>query len=303
MNKNIFKTFLTFAAAALIFVSCTEDVLKSDYDYTPIATEVPSNVVTVAVTDTGVVDATISGSVETDSALLDWGVIYYTADMLANNTYLTKTAKDTSYNFTFSVKLSGLVPNTNYSTKTYALNENGLTLGIEKAFKTKPAKNLPFELKESDPLATWQAAAFVYIDADGDTRNWGLAYLDGALQTKIGLRSYSWFNAVLKPENYVVLPPVKLGTAAAKIDLDVEALDAKYFGEKFKVVISTSPILNTASAKAAPAIYTEKLTTAARATKSITIPATYLNKVVWIGICHFDCTDEYAIQVTNIKVY
>jgi len=303
MNKNIFKTFLTFAAAALIFVSCTEDVLKSDYDYTPIATEVPSDVVTVEVSDTGVVNATVSGSVEADSSLLDWGVIYYTADMLVNNTYLTKTAKDTSYNFTFSVIISGLVPNTNYFTKTYALNENGLTLGAEKPFKTKPAKELPFNLLASDAVATWQSHAFTHIDADGDTQKWGLAYMNAPLNTEVGLRSYSWFNAALTPENYVILPPVKLGSAQAKIDLDVQAFDATYFAEKFKVLIATSPIATVAQAKAAQVLYTEKLGSPLRATKSINIPTSFSGQVVWIGICHFETSDEYAIGVTNIKVY
>jgi len=308
MNKKIFKSLLSFGVAAFLLAGCTEDVLKSDYDYTPNAAGVPAHVVSVAVTDTSVVEATVRGSVVAtadakDTTLLDWGYIYYTADMLAENKHHIASAKSTNKQFEFTVKLTGLVPNTNYFCKAYAINVDGISFGVERPFKTKPAKNLPYNLLASDPLAIWQATSFTHIDADGDARIWGLAYFDAPANTEVGLRSFSWFNAALKPENYVILPPVKLGTAAAKIDLDVQAFDGAYFGEKFKVVIATAPIITIAQAKAAPAIYEEKLTTAARATKTISIPAIYNDKVVWIGICHFETTDEYAIGVTNIKVY
>lgn len=308
MNKKIFKSLLSFGVAAFLLVGCTEDVLKSDYDYTPNAAGVPAGVVSVAVTDTSVVEATVKGSVvpdtlTKDTTLLDWGYIYYTAEMMAENKHHITSAKSTNKQFEFVVKLTGLVPNTNYFCKAYAVNVDGISYGVERPFKTKPAKNLPYSLLASDPLATWQGTAFTHIDADGDTRVWHLAYFNAPTNTEIGLRSHSWFNAPLKPENYVILPPVKLGSAAAKIDLDAQAFDGTYFGEKFKVVIATAPITTIAQAKAATAIYTEKLTTAVRTTKSINIPATYKDKVVWIGICHFDTTDEFAIGVTNIKVY
>ncbi len=308
MNKKILKSLLSFGVAAFLLAGCTEDVLKSDYDYTPNAAGVPANVVSVAVTDTSVVEATVKGSVVTsanikDTTLLDWGYIFYTAEMMAENTHHIASAKSTNKQFEFSVKLTGLVPSTNYFCKAYAVNVDGISFGVERPFKTKPAKNLPYYLLASDPLTSWQGTSFTHIDADGDARVWHLAYFDAPANTEVGLRSYSWFNAPLRPENYVILPPVKLGSAAATIDLDVQAFDGAYFGEKFKVVIATAPITNIAQAKAAPAIFTEKLTSATRATKSISIPTTYKDKVVWIGICHFETTDEFAIGITNIKVY
>ena len=308
MNKNIFKSLLSFGVAAILLVGCTEDVLKSDYDHIPDATKVPAGVVSLAVTDTSVVEVTVKGSVAADSltkdtTLLDWGYIYYTAAMLENNDHLIVSAKSTNKQFEFSIKLTNLVPGTNYFCRAYALNVNGITYGEELPFKTKPANNIPYQLLASDPLSVWQGTSFTHIDADGDGQRWSLAYLDGAAQQEIGLRSFSWNSVPLTPENYVILPPLQLGAGQAKMDLDVQAFDGTYFKEKFKVVIATSPITNAAQARAAQAIHTYTLTGAARTTRSFDIPPVYTGRVVWIGICHFDVTDEYAIGVTNIKIY
>lgn len=301
MKRNMFNYFLSLGIALVAFASCSdEDVVKSDYDYTPIATQVPAGVTSGDVSSFDVVDAVVNGSVGADSTLLDWGVIYYTAEMGADKA-LVATAKTTAFAFTFTSKLSNLVPNTTYFYKAYAVNVNGIVYGDEKTFKTKPAAPLPFQLLATDAAAVWSAVPFVHIDADGDTQKWGLAYLDAA-KTLIGLRSYSWFNAPLKPENYIIMPPIQLGSSAAAVSYDVSALDKDYYAEKYKVVISTAPIGTAAQARAAEAIHTEVLAGVATESKSITIPDKFKGKVVWIGFAHFGVTDMYAMNITNIKI-
>jgi|GEM_PF-6741503 len=154
MNVNILKLLSLLFVLALAFVSCEDELVKSDYDYVMNSADSPKDVVTVGVSDTSVVSVSVSGTVSKDSTLTDWGVMYYTASMLESGKFLVTTAKDSKYNFSFKVSLSGLVPNTNYYCKTYAVNKDGITYGEQKTFKTKPAKALPFEIKATDALAT-----------------------------------------------------------------------------------------------------------------------------------------------------
>ena len=303
MKKNIFKLMAFLLVSSLAFMSCTEEeVLKSDYDYTMNPANAPAGVVTVGVSDTSVVSASLSGSVAADKTLKDWGMVYYTQAMLESETFLVASAKDTSFNFNFKVSVSGLVPNTNYLCKAYAVNNDGIAYGEQKAFKTKPAKALPFEIKSTDPVSTWQAIPFVMVDADGDGKKWGLSYLDVA-KTKIGLKSYSWSTTALKPENYVVFPPLQLGAAAAKIEMEVQAGDKDYPAEKYKVIISTAPISSKATAATGEILLTETIKDNVANMKTINIPAKYNGKVVWISVCHFDCTDQYFMSINSFKVY
>ena len=80
MKKNIFKLFAILFVTTIGFISCTEEeIVKADYDYIQNPANVPANVVSVAVSDTSVVTASVSGTVPNDPNLLDWGVVYYTA--------------------------------------------------------------------------------------------------------------------------------------------------------------------------------------------------------------------------------
>jgi len=309
MNKKILKSILIGGIIAIIFASCAEDVLKSDYDHIPDPAKVPGGVVSLAVVDTGIVEVTVKGSVTAnaitkDNTLLDWGFVFFTADMLARGEYLVASASRTKTQFEFSVNLPHLMPNTYYFCQAYALNVNGIAYGEVLPFKTKPPQSLPFQLLVSDPKSVWDRANFTHIDADGDGNIWELAYLDGDEQMEIGLVSFSWWdNLALKPENYVFLPPLQLGNSPAKVDLDIEALDPGYFAEKFKVVIASAPVANAAQARSAQVIDSYTLQDADRTTFTFVIPSAFIGRVVWIGVCHYDSTDEYAIGITNIKVY
>lgn len=302
MKRIMFKYFLSLGLALFVLASCNdEDVLKSDYDYTPNASQLPTGVVTGDVSSFDVVEAVVNGTVAADTTLLDWGVVYYTLELGLDKALVATAKTATDVKFSFTSKLSNLIPNTTYFYKTYALNVNGIVYGDEKTFKTKPAAALPFQLLASDAASVWSAVPFVSIDADGDNQKWGLAYLN-AEKTLIALRSYSWFNAPLKPENFIIMPPIQLGSKAAAVNYDVLAFDKDYFEEKYKVVISTAPIGTAAQARSAEAIHTEVLSGPSAVSKSITIPEKYKGKVVWIGFAHFGVTDMYAIGITNIKI-
>jgi hypothetical protein len=297
------KILLSLFTAALLFLAaCHDDVLKSDYDHIPDPALLPKSLVTLSVNDVGSVDVVVSGSVLKKTNLLDWGVIYYTPEMLLNDEYKIVSGKNDLSGDKFDVKVRGLIPMTDYLCKTYALNENGIVYGNELSFKTNAPQGLPWSLNVSDPESVWSATSFDFIDADGDGNQWQLAYFDEA-KTEIGLMSYSWYEKALTPENYVFMPPLLLGASKATLEIDVQGFDPKFYAEKYKVIISETPLSNIPNARDAKVLLEEVLTTDVRTTKKIDIPLEYKNKMVWIGICHFDSSDQFAIGITNIKVY
>lgn len=300
MKNKILYPILT--TVIILLSACYDDVLKSDYDHIPDPALLPKSLVTLTVNDIGSVDAVVTGSVLKKTSLLDWGVIYYTPEMLLNDEYKIISGKDDATGDNFAVKVRGLVPMTDYLCKTYALNENGIVYGNELSFKTNAPQGLPWSLNASDPASVWSAVSFDFIDADGDGNQWELSYFDEA-KTEIGLMSYSWYNDVLTPENYIFFPPLLLGASKATLEIDVQGFDPKFFAEKYKVIISETPLSNIPNARDAKVLLEEVLTTDVRTTKIIEIPAEYKNKMVWIGICHFDSSDQFAIGFTNIKVY
>lgn len=299
------KKYLIRSAGLLFFVfavfSCTEEVVKSDYDYTQNASNAPTGVTTKESKNITPVGATVLGQVTANPNLDDWGIVYYTDEMKNAGKFDVVSAKDTSLVYDYSVVLGGLVPDTDYKYKAFAMNTDGITYGEEMALKTKPATAIPFSIAATDPVANWQAIQFTRIDADGDGQNWGLDYLNTD-KTLVGYRSFSWNNTALKPENYLVLPPIQMGSASAKVTFTTAAGDADYFAEKYKVVISDAPITDAITARAAQVIGTHTMASAAKVSKTFAIPDKYKGKVIWIGIAHFDVTDFYVLYLMGISV-
>ena len=163
-------------------------------------------------------------------------------------------------------------------------------------------KNVPYSILGTEEISKWQQTEFTFVDGDGDGINWSIQQFNANNIMQVGLISYSWHNTPLQPENYVVLPPILLGSSSATISIDVKAFDNTYYREKFKVIISETAINNTEKARNAHVLSESTLSSANLTTHSITIPPSYHGKVVWIGIAHFDTIDEYAIGITNIRV-
>lgn len=206
----------------------------------------------------------------------------------------------------FETTFENLTSATEHYVRAFASTIDGTAYSPTLKFTTTgtiSALPLPFSLLESNAVAVWQNAGLVYIDADGDGRHWAITYLDGATQSKVGLVSYSWFNTPLEPENYVILPAMQLGGGNNTFSIDVRGLDVTYYKERFKVIISTQPITTAEHCRNATTIYARQLMTSMVETISFSIPESYRDQVVWIGIAHFDTVDEYGITITNIKVY
>jgi starch-binding outer membrane protein, SusD/RagB family len=240
----------------------------------------------------------VSGIIQFDGLVIEKGFELGLDSTFSAGKISQKLSGDMNYEFT------NLTKGTTYFVRAFARATDGITYSKIIETKTTGAlvvKTLPYTILSSDNLETWQNSGITFIDGDGDGRVWEYAYYVSALQ-QIGLRSFSWYNQVLKPENYAILPPIQLGSSNATFSIDVKSFDTTYFKEKFKIFISDQPISNTELARNAEVLFTKILDDSGSKTYNIPIPAKYQDKTVWIGIAHFDSTDEYAIGITNIKV-
>lgn len=166
------------------------------------------------------------------------------------------------------------------------------------------------------------------IDADGDGFGWtsssnpGLYHNSGVNLSGTGhnasqayVISGSYANqtqAALTPDNYLVSPQKLTISSGANISFYVCAQDAEYAAEHYGVAISTAA---NPSANSFTTIWEETLSaksgndgslrgTRAQGTwfmKTINLSA-YAGQSIWIAIRHFNCTDQFIINVDDITI-
>ena len=132
------------------------------------------------------------------------------------------------------------------------------------------------------------------IDADGDGQNWyvwNLALDDGS--TQITFSSNSYINQVgpLTPDNWAITP---LSTLGSQVSFDAWGQDPSYAAEHFQVYVSTT---GTDVADFQP-ISEEIVATGVQTTYTFDLGA-YAGEEGYIAIRHFNCTDQYILNITN----
>ena len=129
----------------------------------------------------------------------------------------------------------------------------------------------------------------------------------------MGSESYDNDNfLVLYPDNYLVSPQKYAISSGAKISFYVCAQDSDYPAEHYGVAISTTsnPIANSFTT-----IWEETLS--AKTGKSDIIRgnreqgtwyfktidlSSYSGQIIWIAIRHFNCTDQFILDVDDITI-
>lgn len=278
-----------------VLTSCEESLVNSsDYDFKYDASKAP-----VATTGTTVkVSATyaiISGTAVSQDTLYDKGIMI--ADNAEFNYPMIFPANDNNY----QVRAEGLNPLTKYYYRSYASNlPGGGTVGVTKEFTTKEGF-VAFNISSTlNTVPEWQAIPFYKIDKDGDGKNWGLAYYNTD-KTQACFQSYSWSNAPLKPENYLCLPAIIINGVDAALTVSTEAGDADYFAEKFKLVASVDSITSD-NCRDAQVLGIFTIPSSSEYVVTGDIPSSFEGKKVYLGIAHYDCTDNYKIMLTGLKV-
>ena len=132
------------------------------------------------------------------------------------------------------------------------------------------------------------------IDADGDGQNWyvwNLALDDGTTQVTFSSNSYINNYGALTPDNWAITPQVTLGNV---VQFDAWGQDPSYAAEHFQVYVSTT---GTDVADFQP-ISEEIVATGVQTTYTFDLGA-YAGEQGYIAIRHFNCTDQYILNITN----
>jgi len=284
--------------SGIILMSCQEELVDGskystvfDSSKTPVAH-------TGTATKISAFFAVITGSASSADSIWDCGI------MVADNKVFNKPTVVTSSTDggDFQVKVTGLTDSTVYFYRSYAVNPSGGgAYGETDSLLTKvgvPAFSIN---AEADSVGAWSLIGFTTIDKDGDGEDWYFGYYDKD-STQGCYLSQSWNQGALTPENYLLLPGILLDGFDGGITIDLVAMDPDYYAEKFKVVISDSPITSE-NCQSAEVLYENTLPDAEVLEFSVDIPDSFNGKTVYIGLAHYDCSDNYALALTGFKVY
>lgn len=291
MNKHL-KIF-ALAILATLMASCADEIVKSDFDYVPNASKLPSVTLTIGpVTGSSVeLTGTLSKVAESDTYIEKGFVCALDADFKIG--VITKSIKAE-----FDTIVSDLKGDTEYFVRSYCLTPDGVSYSEVSIFKTR--KLVVLADVNLANMADY-SSLFSSIDNDGDGNDWVLTYYDEE-KTVQTFFSYSWYEKALTPDNYLLLPKIDIptGVILPEITISLEPADTDYAAEGYKLVILDEPITkdNLASATS---LDSGKLT-AAGLVKKIAIPEMYVGKTVYFGLAHTDCKDEFALIYKGHKV-
>ena len=132
------------------------------------------------------------------------------------------------------------------------------------------------------------------IDADGDGQNWyvwNLTLDDGSTQVTFSSNSYINNVGALTPDDWAITPQATLGSV---VQFDAWGQDPSYAAEHFQVYVSTT---GTDVADFQP-ISEEIVATGTQTTYTFDLGA-YAGEQGYIAIRHFNCTDQYILNITN----
>ncbi len=230
-----------------------------------------------------------------------------------------------------SYTLSGLTPETEYNVKVRTdCGNNTLSAWASVSFTTDVACPAP-EVSIEDITATtanvsWTSnnsvqlryrmapssndfedgslGVWTTIDADGDGNAWyplvneDVPGHDGSLGIAT---SASYFGYALTPDNYLVSPPITFG---GSISFYACAQDANWAAEHFGVAISTNGNTNAASFTTIQEWTMNADGTREQGTWGLyTVDLSdYTGQTGYVAIRHFDCTDQFRLNVDDITI-
>ncbi len=287
----------TSAVALLVLAGCSDELDKSDYNYfveggstQPILTVAVSNPLGTTVDYTGTLDL----ASYPDSSVLDMGCMCST-DSLFRYGVIANSADDFSE---LTGMVDGLEANTNYFARAYVMTNNGIAYSPAVKFKTRVMKML---LDYSVDSLKQKQSAFSSIDKDGDGEGWMWDFYDEE-GTKEAFISFSWYGSALEPENYLLFPAVSIPSEGVfpTMSVKLEPADPKFPFEVFKIVVSENPI-TAENCRDATELMVGTLAPKEKA-YSVNLPASYIGKTAYMALCHYNCSDNFALLLKGYKV-
>lgn len=135
MKSNIYK-YLMFVVSSVLLFSCTDEIKKSDYDYTPDPSLLPTVTLTVGDITGSTVACEGSATFKSDTTVIERGFICAT-DLDFTEGVVTQKVTGTD----FSATVEGLTELTDYYVKSYVITHNGIAYSDVATFSTPMLKN------------------------------------------------------------------------------------------------------------------------------------------------------------------
>lgn len=164
----------------------------------------------------------------------------------------------------------------------------------------------------SDNFDDEDISDWTLYDEDGDGINWSVVQIQDTNGNPVGspvLRSMSWSQEPLTPNNYAVSPAIDLtgedGTETITLTWDVAAADASYADENYTVYVATDNSVS--GALAATISYNELVSDNGPAgldnfyTKTLDITS-LAGETVYVVFRHHETSDEFTMEIDNVAV-
>jgi len=199
----------------------------------------------------------------------------------------------------YTVTITGLTSGTTYFVRAYAISAAGTVYGDQRSFTTDGQLSLTLPFVERFQGTQFPPQFWYTIDHDGDDEDW---YVYSS--PFIAANSDSYSGDALDPYNFLVSPKISISGTNPILEWNIGSYHATYCAEHYKVIVSTSKFTDENCESVGDVVFEETLTRAEGATlKNRSVPMNaYIGKDVYIAWVHYDCSDEYSIMLTDIRI-
>jgi len=174
-------------------------------------------------------------------------------------------------------------------------------------FLTKPQTIVYQDDFNDEDISDW-----TLYDEDGNDVNWTVTQIQDQNDNPVGtpvLRSFSWNQAPLTPDNYAVSPAIDLSNASGTITLEwvVTAADESWTDENYTVYVTDAG--NTvADVNSATINFNELVSDNGPGgldnpyTKTLDISSLAGSSSVYVAFRHHNVTDQFTIEIDDVSV-
>ena len=171
------------------------------------------------------------------------------------------------------------------------------------AFGTKAQTVVFSDNFDDQDISDWRL-----VDQDGDGNNWSVIQMQDSTGNPIGtplLRSFSWLNNALHPDNWAISPAIDLSAYAGQtvtLNWEVQAADPDWDLENYTVYVGNSD--DTTVLQSSTTTFSETTLDGVNTLtpRSLDISAFAGQANVRFAFRHYNVSDQFSIEVDNVSV-
>lgn len=160
----------------------------------------------------------------------------------------------------------------------------------------------------SDDFNDSDISDWTLIDADGDTFNWSAVQItdeDGnpaAVAPTPVLRSASWSQVDLAPNNWAISPAMDLSGASGSVTLKWQAMaiDADWDDENYTVYVGTEATI--AHLQASGTTFGENLSGVNTLTDRSLDVSSFIGQTIYVAFRHHNSGGQFTMEIDNVEV-